>query len=104
MIHEGMTLDVSGHHLALLEWAGAVRQLVLLTLVANLFVPWGVAGTITWATLGLSLAAWIAKLVVFAVVVAIVESTNAKLRLFRVPELMATSLGLGFLALALRFL
>jgi hypothetical protein len=36
--------------------------------------------------------------------VTVAESANAKLRLFRVPELVSISLGLGFLALAIRFL
>src|SRR6185436_5582160 len=99
MIHEGLVLDVSGHHLALLEWAGAVRQLVLLTLVANLFLPWGIARTLEPAALGLALLAWLAKLLVFAVAVAFTESLTAKMRLFRVPEF----LGMAFL-LALAFL
>jgi formate hydrogenlyase subunit 4 len=50
------------------------------------------------------LLAWGAKVFLVAVGVTLVESTNAKLRLFRVPELVAVSLGLGFLALAIRFL
>ena len=48
--------------------------------------------------------AWVGKVFVLAVAVTLVESTNAKLRLFRVPELVSVSLGLGFLALAIRFL
>ena len=52
----------------------------------------------------LAVAAWAGKVFVFAMVITLVESTNAKLRLFRVPELVAVSLGLGFLALAIRFL
>ena len=54
--------------------------------------------------LGLALAAWAGKVFVLAVAVTVVESTNAKLRLFRVPELVSISLGLAFLALAIRFL
>jgi len=100
MVHEGLLLDVSGRHLAMLEWAAHVRTLVLLTLVANLFVPWGVAGTVTWATLGLALAAWLAKLVVFAVVVAVTESVTARMRLFRVPEFLGMAFLLALLALS----
>lgn len=99
MIHEGMTLDVSGHHLALLEWAGAVRQLVLLTLVANLFLPWGIAKTLEPAALGLALLAWLAKLLVFAVAVAFTESLTAKMRLFRVPEFLGMAFLLALIAL-----
>jgi len=99
MIHEGMVLDVSGHHLALLEWAGAVRQLVLLTLVANLFLPWGIAKTLEPAALGLALLAWLAKLLVFAVAVALTESLTAKMRLFRVPEFLGMAFLLALIAL-----
>lgn len=99
MIHEGMTLDVSGHHLVLLEWAGAVRQLVLLTLVANLFLPWGIADTLEPAALALALLAWLGKLAVFAVAVALTESLTAKMRLFRVPEFLGMAFLLALIAL-----
>jgi formate hydrogenlyase subunit 4 len=99
MIHEGLVLDVSGRHLAVLEWAGAVRQLVLLTLVANLFLPWGIAATLEPAALAVALAAWLGKLLLFAVVVALTESTTAKMRLFRVPEFLGMAFLLALLAL-----
>jgi formate hydrogenlyase subunit 4 len=67
-------------------------------------VPLGIATTVAAAPLALSAAAWAAKVVVFGVVITLVETTNAKLRLFRVPELVAVSLGLGFIGLAIRFL
>jgi formate hydrogenlyase subunit 4 len=50
------------------------------------------------------LVAWVGKVAVLAIAVTLAESTNAKLRLFRVPELVSVSLGLAFLALAIRFL
>lgn len=99
MIHEGLVLDVSGHHLALLEWAAAVRQLVLLTLVANLFLPWGIADSLAPAALGLGLLAWLAKLLVFAVAVALTESLTARMRLFRVPEFLGMAFLLALIAL-----
>jgi len=104
MIHEAMVLEYAGPDLALVEWASAVKELLYLTLLADLFAPIGIA---TAATPGLLLQAvpiWAAKIFLLAVAVTLVESTNAKLRLFRVPDLMAVSLGLGFLALAIRFL
>lgn len=100
MIHEGLVLDVSGHHLALLEWAAAIRQMILLTLVANLFLPWGIAVVATPAALALALAAWLGKLLVFAVVVALTESLTAKMRLFRVPEFLGMAFLLALLALS----
>ena len=100
MIHEGLVLDVSGRHLAVLEWAAAVRQLVLLTLVANLFLPWGIATTLAPAAIAVALAAWCAKLGLFAVVIAVTESSTAKMRLFRVPEFLGMAFLLALLALA----
>jgi len=59
---------------------------------------------VTPAALLVSLVAWTGKVFVLAIAVTVTESTNAKLRLFRVPELVSISLGLAFLALAIRFL
>jgi formate hydrogenlyase subunit 4 len=104
MIHEAMVLEYSGADLALVEWAAALKELLFMTLLANLFLPVGLALEAT--ALGLVIAAglYAAKVFLLAVAVTLVEVTNAKLRLFRVPELMAASLGLGFLALTIRFL
>jgi formate hydrogenlyase subunit 4 len=100
MIHEGLLLDVSGRHLALLEWAAALRQTVLLTLVANLFLPWGIALTAAPAALALAAFAWLAKLLIACVIIAVLESVTAKMRLFRVPEFLGMAFLLSLLALA----
>jgi formate hydrogenlyase subunit 4 len=99
MVHEGLVLDYSGRHLALLEWAAAVRQMVLFTLLANLFLPWGIALEPGAAAIGTALAAWGGKLLVFAIAVAITESVTAKMRLFRVPEFLGMAFLLSLLAL-----
>jgi formate hydrogenlyase subunit 4 len=104
MIHEAMVLEYSGPDLALVEWASALKELLYITLLIDLFIPIGIATTTTAATLAVAVAAWLGKVLVFAVSITLVETTNAKLRLFRVPELVAVSLGLGFIALAIRFL
>jgi formate hydrogenlyase subunit 4 len=104
MIHEAMLLEYSGVDLALVEWAAALKELLFMTLLANLFLPLGLAVSPGPAALGVATALYAAKIFLLAVAVTLVETTNAKLRFFRVPELMAVSLGLGFLALALRFL
>jgi len=99
MVHEAMILEYAGPRLALIEWASAMRLTVLLALLANLAVPWGVAGTDSGA-LGLlvGLLALAAKVMVLAGGLAAVEVFLAKLRLFRVPELLAGSFLLGVLA------
>jgi formate hydrogenlyase subunit 4 len=104
MIHEAMVLEYSGPDLALVEWASAVKELVYLTLLVDLFMPAGIAMNAAPAAIGVALLAWAGKVFLLAIAVTIVESTNAKLRLFRVPELVSISLGLAFLALAIRFL
>jgi formate hydrogenlyase subunit 4 len=104
MIHEAMVLEYAGPDLALVEWASALKELLYITLLIDLFIPFGMATTIAPGPVAIAAVAWVAKVFVFGVVITLVETTNAKLRLFRVPELVAVSLGLGFIALAIRFL
>jgi formate hydrogenlyase subunit 4 len=103
MIHEAMVLEYSGADLALVEWASAVKELLFMILLAGLFLPLGIATSLHPAALAVAGGALFAKVLGIALLVVLVESTNAKLRFFRVPELMAVALGLGFLALAMRF-
>jgi formate hydrogenlyase subunit 4 len=104
MIHEAMVLEYAGPDLALVEWASAVKELLYMTLLVDLFMPEGIALHVSPGSILLALAAWVGKVFALAVAVTFAESSNAKLRLFRVPELVSISLGLGFLALAIRFL
>jgi formate hydrogenlyase subunit 4 len=104
MIHEAMVLEYAGPDLALVEWASAIKEVMYLTLLVDFFLPVGMATSVAPGPLALALVAWAGKVLVLAVAVTVAESTNAKLRLFRVPELVSTSLGLAFLALAIRFL
>lgn len=103
MIHEAMILEYSGPYLALIEWSAAIKQLVLMTLLVNVFFPFGLSASWSAATLvGLALFAF--KILLLAAAVALVETTNAKLRLFRVPELLAVAFVLSALALISTFL
>jgi formate hydrogenlyase subunit 4 len=104
MIHEAMTLEYSGRYLALIEWAAAVRLLIFFSLLANMFAPWGVATTLTPVALGMAAVALVAKLAVLGIVVALLETRIAKLRLFRVPELLAASFVLALLGVTSSFL
>jgi formate hydrogenlyase subunit 4 len=99
MVHEAMVLEYAGPRLALVEWAAGMRLTVLLALLANLFLPWGIAGSHPSA-LGVVLGAVAiaAKLAVLAGLLAAGEVFLAKLRLFRVPELLAGSFLLALLA------
>ena len=104
MIHEAMVLEYSGRYLALIEWAAALRLLVFLSLLANLFVPWGVATSLALPALAVALVAWVFKLVLLGGVIAVLETRVAKLRLFRVPELLAASFVMALLAVTSSFL
>src|SRR5213593_1888443 len=104
MIHEAMILEYSGRYLALIEWGASVKQLVLMALLANIFFPVGLAADTTPAAFGLGLVYFVAKLIVLACAVVLVETTNAKLRLFRVPDLLSTAFILATLALVSTFL
>ncbi len=88
MIHEGMILEYSGRYLALMEWSAWIKQLILFTLLANLFAPWEIH--LLW---------YPPKILVLAILVACIESSVAKLRLFRIPDLLAVSTALSILAL-----
>ncbi len=104
MIHEAMLLEYSGRQLALMEWGAALKQLVLMTVLVNVFVPVGIAADSTAAALGLGLLAYLGKLLVLSAAVVLVETVNAKLRLFRVPDLLGAAFVLSLLALFSTFL
>ncbi|OFW14142.1 MAG: formate hydrogenlyase [Acidobacteria bacterium RIFCSPLOWO2_12_FULL_67_14] len=98
MIHEAMILEYSGPYLALLEWAAATKLTLLLVLAANMFAPWGIATAIEPGAVARSVGVILAKLLVLATLLAVLETRVAKLRLFRVPELLAVSFTLALLA------
>jgi formate hydrogenlyase subunit 4 len=104
MLHEGMLLEHSGPGLACIALATHVKQLVTLALVAALFFPVGLARGAAPAELAIALAAFAAKVLALAAFLAVVESSYAKLRLFRVPQFLGLGLVCAFLALALRVL
>jgi len=104
MIHEAMVLEYSGRYLALIEWAAALKLLIFCSLLGNLFVPWGVSASLTAGALALAVASLHVKLTVLAAVVAVLETRIAKLRLFRVPELLSVSFVVALLAVTSSFL
>jgi formate hydrogenlyase subunit 4 len=104
MIHEAIALEYSGRYLALIEWAAWLKLLIFFTLLGNLFIPWGVATELTAAALAMAVGTLLIKLFVLAVIIALMETHMAKLRLFRVPELLSVSFVLGLLAVTSAFL
>jgi formate hydrogenlyase subunit 4 len=98
MIHEAMVLEYAGPELALINLGGAMRLGLLVSLVANLFFPWGVATATSLPRLALGIAALAGKTSVIAAAITLVEVPMAKLRLFRVPELLSGAFVLAALA------
>ncbi|SMC85622.1 respiratory chain complex I subunit 1 family protein [Lentzea albidocapillata] len=103
MVHEAMVLEYAGPDLALVELASAMRLSVFLGLLANLFLPWGIAATAAPVALLIGVLALVVKVGVLGVLLAAGEVFVAKLRLFRVPELLAGSFLLALLAVAASF-
>jgi formate hydrogenlyase subunit 4 len=103
LVHEAMVLEYSGPDLALVELGAHVRLVIFLGLLANLFVPWGIATTTDPLHLAVALAVVAAKVAFLGSVVAGFEVFVAKLRLFRVPELLSASFALAFLAVTASF-
>jgi formate hydrogenlyase subunit 4 len=104
MIHEAMILEYSGPYLALIEWGTAIKLLVFFAIAANLFVPWGVALTFSPLAIIGGLLSFVVKIGLLAVAVAVLETRVAKLRLFRVPELLSASFVMALLAVLSTFL
>ncbi|MGA7956958.1 MAG: NADH-quinone oxidoreductase subunit H [Xanthobacteraceae bacterium] len=104
MVHEAMVLEYSGRHLALIELSGALKLILYVSLIACLFAPWGIeSAAAAVPTLALGAAAYIGKLAVGGFLLALFETSVAKMRVFRVPEYLGAALMLGLLATLLRF-
>ena len=104
MVHEAMVLEYSGRHLALIELAAALKLLLYASLIACVFVPWGLAvagaGPLAYA---LGIIAYLAKLAAAGFLLSLFETGIAKMRVFRVPEFLGAALMLGLLGTLLLF-
>jgi formate hydrogenlyase subunit 4 len=104
MVHEAMVLEYSGGDLALIEATAALRLLLWFTLIAAIFIPFGIApdgaGPVAWV---IGLVAWAAKMLGLALALAVFETASAKMRVFRVPEYLGIAVLLGLLAAVFLF-
>jgi formate hydrogenlyase subunit 4 len=104
MVHEAMVLEYSGRHLAVIELAASLKLLLYLSLIACVFVPWGLAadgaGPLAYAV---GIAIYLAKLAVGGALLAVAETATAKMRVFRVPQFLGAALMLGLLGTLLLF-
>jgi formate hydrogenlyase subunit 4 len=104
MVHEAMVLEYSGRHLAVIELAASLKLLLYISLIACVFVPWGLAMPATgFAALLVGLVSYVAKLAVGGFLLGMFETAIAKMRVFRVPDFLGAALMLGLLATLLRF-
>lgn len=98
MVHEAMILEYSGRHLALLEFGAAIKQLIFITLLVNIFLPHDQLISMTGlAGIGLSLLIYLLKVIGLAVLIGIAEVSTVKFRFFSVPNLAALSFIMSFL-------
>ncbi|MDJ0349354.1 NADH-quinone oxidoreductase subunit H [Cryobacterium sp. PH29-G1] len=104
MLHEAMTLEASGRDLAWLEVGSWLKLAALLGLVSNLVAPWGVVTDFTLLGLAIGVVAIAVKVLVLGVLLSAGEIFLAKVRLFQVPELLAGSFALAFLAVTASYL
>lgn len=102
MIEEGRILEHSGPGLAFLRWGSAVKQLVLFTIFANVLVaPWGLASSGRLDVVALAAVILLAKAAAIGAAIVVVESSFAKLRLYKIPEFTVASFMLAVLAVVI---
>jgi len=101
MIHEAMILEYSGKRLALMEWASSNKLVIFFALGANLFFPVGLASDMHIGALFLGMLLLLCKLLGFSLVIALIESSMAKFRFFRLPDLLLASFIFNAVAIGL---
>ena len=104
MIHEALILEYSGRHLALLEWAASLKLFAYSCIGLALFFPWGVAEAEAPLALLLAMPALILKLAIGGALLALLETLSAKMRIFRVPEYLATAFLLAVIGMLVHIL
>jgi formate hydrogenlyase subunit 4 len=104
MVHEAMVLEYSGRHLALIDLSSQLKLLLYTSLIACLFAPFGTASPNTGvAALAIGVVAYVGKLAVAGVLLAVFETSIAKMRVFRYSDFLGAALMLALLATLLRF-
>jgi formate hydrogenlyase subunit 4 len=104
MIHEALILEYSGRHLALIEWAASLKLFAYSCIGLALFFPWGVAEAQAPQAMLLALPALVFKLAIGGFLLAVLETLSAKMRIFRVPEFLATAFLLAVIGLLVHLL
>ncbi len=104
MVHEAMILEYSGRHLAIIELASALKLLLYISIIACVFFPWGLAPhDASLSEMGRGVFFYIMKLSLSGFLLALFETSIAKMRVFVVPEFLGGALILGLLGTLLVF-
>ena len=104
MVHEAMVLEYSGRHLALIELAAMLKLLLYVSIIACVFMPWGLAiANASIAARLIGAGCYVVKLAFAGLALALFETSIAKMRVFRVPDFVGAALMLGFLGALLLF-
>lgn len=104
MIHEAMVLEYSGKSLALIEWSKSIKQITLLALLINIFVPFGISTDMSALTVGLGLISFVIKAALFGILIAFLETKVAKWRLFRIPDLIAIAIASSLIGITIFYI
>lgn len=104
MVHEAMVLEYSGRHLALIDLSSELKLLLYISVIACLFLPWGIVGhNLNPPFIAIGVVSYLAKLAAAGLLLAVFETSIAKMRVFRVPAFLGAALMLGLLATLLLF-
>ncbi len=104
MIHEAMILEYSGRHLALIEWASMMKLFLFTALGIAAFAPWGISSSVERLPVAAAFLFMLLKLAVFGLVLVLIETGLAKMRLFRLTEFLGSAFLLATLGMLSYFI
>lgn len=104
MIHEATVLEYSGKSLALIEWSQSIKQIILLTLFVNIFIPWGISDNFSLTEISFGMLFIIVKIISLGILITLIETRIAKWRLFRVPDLIVISIASSMIGVVFFFI
>ncbi|CAM5214262.1 MULTISPECIES: respiratory chain complex I subunit 1 family protein [Alcaligenaceae] len=103
MIGHSNNLEYSGTGAALMKWGSAMKFMAVLIVFLNVILtPWGLAATPHWGDVLMAIPKVLGKMLIFLIVLAVIETTLAKLRLFRISEFLASAFVICIFAMGVR--
>ena len=101
MIHEGLRLEYSGKNLGVMILSSSLKQLIIISLLANLIFPWCMCNSFTFSSVILSILIYLAKISLISMIIAFIETAISKVRLFKVREILMASFVMSIIALVI---